>query len=53
LSASDSLLGLAVGSKCSADKFLRLETLGAYRHLKSHFNKIEERPEKRNGNIPT
>jgi acetyl-CoA carboxylase carboxyltransferase component len=24
-----------------------------YRHLKSHFNKIEERPEKRNGNIPT
>ena len=24
-----------------------------YRHLKSHLNKIEERPEKRNGNIPT
>ncbi|MBN2716691.1 MAG: acyl-CoA carboxylase subunit beta [Deltaproteobacteria bacterium] len=24
-----------------------------YRHLKSHFNKIEVRPERRNGNIPT
>ncbi len=24
-----------------------------YRHLKSHFNKIEERPNRRNGNIPT
>ncbi|MBN2530039.1 MAG: acyl-CoA carboxylase subunit beta [Deltaproteobacteria bacterium] len=24
-----------------------------YRHLKSHFNKIEHRPERRNGNIPT
>jgi acetyl-CoA carboxylase carboxyltransferase component len=24
-----------------------------FRHLKSHLNKIEERPERRNGNIPT
>jgi acetyl-CoA carboxylase carboxyltransferase component len=24
-----------------------------YRHLKSHLNKVEDRPEKRNGNIPT
>jgi acetyl-CoA carboxylase carboxyltransferase component len=24
-----------------------------YRHLKSHFNKIEDRPERRNGNLPT
>ena len=24
-----------------------------FRHLKSHFNKIEDRPERRNGNIPT
>ncbi|MBN2341380.1 MAG: acyl-CoA carboxylase subunit beta [Deltaproteobacteria bacterium] len=24
-----------------------------FRHLKSHFNKIEDKPERRNGNIPT
>jgi acetyl-CoA carboxylase carboxyltransferase component len=24
-----------------------------YRHLKSHFNKVEERPNRRNGNMPT
>jgi acetyl-CoA carboxylase carboxyltransferase component len=24
-----------------------------YRHLKSHLNKVEDYPEKRNGNIPT
>ena len=24
-----------------------------YRHLKSHFNKVEDYPDKRNGNIPT